>query len=126
MGPLARFQPVFSVHWHWLAVPAESAVAQPRSVGLGNPSAPASTAPCVDAGLSDGIVGNALSALPPSRIFAGTLVPRNDVVSLLIIYSPQRIRSVSALVRARARKCSFDRRDECSNHRIDPGGIGST
>jgi hypothetical protein len=58
--------------------------------------------------------------------FAGTLVPRNNVVSLLIVYSPQRIRSVSALVRARARKCSLDRRDECSNYRIDPGGIRST
>jgi hypothetical protein len=54
--------------------------------------------------------------------FAGTLVPRNDVVSLLIVYSPQRIPSVSALVRARARKCSLDRRDECSNYRIDPVG----
>ena len=84
-GGFLDFSPVSPLTGTGSLFPAQSAVAQSRRAGSGDPGAFAAAASCFDAGLSGGVVGVALSALPPSRVFARAVLPRDDLVHLHIL-----------------------------------------
>ena len=111
-SPLVGTGSLFAPYLPWL---------NPGALALAIPGASAAAASRVDAHLSGGIVGDALSALPPSRVFAGAIVPRNSTIRLHILHS-FRADNARSLVHARAHERPFDRHDERGDDRTGPGG----
>ena len=120
---ISRLQSVFAAGRHRLSVCAESPVAQPGRARFGDPGVAAGAAPRFDAGLSGGVVGIALSALPPPRIFARAVVSRDHAIRLHLLHSLQRIDARSTVVRTCPGECSLDRDDERGDDRADPGRV---
>ena len=73
----------YPAHRHRVAVSAQFAVAQPGALALAMP-APLRSA-LLNAGVLGGVVGVALFALSPPRVFAGAVLPRDDLVYLSVL-----------------------------------------
>ena len=89
---------------------AQSAVAQPGRAGSGDPGAVAAAASCFDAGVFGGVVGVALSALPPPRVFAGAVFLATMLYICIFFIPFNGLHPRFTLVHARANERSSDRR----------------
>src|SRR5262245_40628547 len=123
MERFSRFQPGCAPGGHWVDVRAEPALAKSGCACLGAAGTFAGPASDIDGDLSGRIVGVALSALPSPRVFARTLVPCDPALCLHLLHSLLGSVAGTAVVLARARERSLDRRYERGDDRADTSGL---
>src|SRR5262245_41695590 len=123
MGCLSRFQSCRAADGHRFDVRSEPAMAQSGCARPGAAGGFAGPAPDIDGNLSGGIVGGALSALPPPRVLARAVVLCDPALYLHFLYSLLGSDAGSALVLARAVERPLGRRNERGDDRADTSGL---